>query len=144
MEVAKILGNQRLFDPGNTKGVKDFQIRRLSAEKRTNPSKFGSFDLVEKGRGEFTSDRLEAIHSRLNSIAKSVRFVDRTMELTEKYIEQMFDAELQIPGRNHRDVVKMLKPGEQLSQNGDISGGFFMLHKLRHQRKLQQLIDEVS
>jgi hypothetical protein len=89
MEIAKILGNQKLFDPGNTKGVKNFQIRRLSAEKSTDPSKFGSFELVEEGRGQFTSDRLEAIHSRLNSIAKSIRFVDRTMELTEKYIEQM-------------------------------------------------------
>jgi hypothetical protein len=89
MEVAKILGNQRLFDQGNTKGVKDFQIRRLSAEKSTNLSKFGSFNLVEEDRGQFTSNRLEAIHARLNSIAKSIRFVDRTMELTEKYIEQM-------------------------------------------------------
>lgn len=77
---------------------------RVSAEstKYTGPSKprlitsnphksqeTGFSDVVPAHGRRLGSDRLDAIHSKLNNIAQSIRFVDRTAERIETFIDKM-------------------------------------------------------
>jgi hypothetical protein len=82
----------------NIGNIRDLQVsaeptkRTGSSEPRSITHKSheaGLSDVVPAHGGRLASDRLDAIHSRLNNIAQSIRFVDRTAERIETFIDEM-------------------------------------------------------
>ena len=72
----------------------DSLSHRLSTNKIAMSSKDGSRGSTEPLKGHFGVDKLETIHSRFNSVARTIRVADENMGKIENYIDRM-KAELQ-------------------------------------------------
>ena len=62
---------------------------RLSTHKITMSPKDGSRGSTEPLKGHFGVDKLETIHSRFNSVARTIRVADENMGKIENYIDRM-------------------------------------------------------
>ena len=62
---------------------------RLSTNKITLSQKDGSRGSTEPLKGHFGVDKLETIHSRFNSVARTIRVADENMGKIENYIDSM-------------------------------------------------------
>ncbi len=78
----------------------DSLSHRLSTNKITMSSKDGSPGSTEPPEGHFGVDKLETIHSRVNSVARTIRVADENMGKIENYIDRM-KAELQRIVKNY-------------------------------------------
>ena len=78
----------------------DSLSHRLSTNKTTTSSKDGSRGSTEPQKGHFGVDKLETIHSRFNSVARTIRVADENMEKIENYIDKM-KTELQRMVKNY-------------------------------------------
>ena len=67
----------------------DSLSHRLSTNKATMSSKDGSRGSTEPLKGHFGVDKLETIHSRFNSVARTMRVADENMGKIENYIDRM-------------------------------------------------------
>ena len=72
----------------------DSLSHRLSTDKITMSPKDGLRGSTEPPEGHFGVDKLETIHSRFNSVARTIRVADENMGKIENYIDRM-KAELQ-------------------------------------------------
>lgn len=97
MEIASnIPVNGPAFRFSQSRPAKTFDSlsHRPSTNKITMSPKDGLRGLPEPLKGHFGVDRLEAIYSRLNSVARTIRVADENMGKIENYIDRM-KAELQ-------------------------------------------------
>ena len=67
----------------------DSLSHRLSTNKITMSPKDGSRGSTEPPEGHFGVDKLETIHSRFNSVARTIRVADESMGKIENYIDRM-------------------------------------------------------
>ena len=67
----------------------DSLSHRLSTNKITMSSKDGSRGSTEPPEGHFGVDKLETIHSRFSSVARTIRVADENMGKIENYIDSM-------------------------------------------------------
>lgn len=67
----------------------DSLSHRLSTNKVTMSSKEGSRGSTEPQKGHFGVDKLETIHSRFNSVARTIREADENMGKIENYVDRM-------------------------------------------------------
>jgi hypothetical protein len=67
----------------------DSLSHRLSTNKITLSQKDGSRGSTEPLKGHFGVDKLETIHSRFNSVARTIRVADENMGKIENYIDRM-------------------------------------------------------
>jgi hypothetical protein len=104
----EIANNIRVSGPAfrfsQSRPVKTFDSlsHRLSTVKITMSPKDGLRGSTEPLKGHFGVDKLEAIHSTFNSVARTIRVVDENMGKIENYIDRM-------KGELHR-IVKNYPP----------------------------------
>ena len=67
----------------------DSLSHRLSTNKIPMSPKEGSRGSTEPLKGHFGVDKLETIHSRFNSVARTIRVADENMGKIENYIDRM-------------------------------------------------------
>ena len=91
----EITNNIRVSGPafrfGQSQPAKTFDSlsHRLSTNKITMSPKDGSRGSTEPLKGHFGVDKLETIHSRFNSVARTIRVADENMGKIENYIDRM-------------------------------------------------------
>ncbi len=79
------------FRFGQSRPAKTFDLlsHRLSTNKITMSPKDGSRGSTEALKGYFGVDKLETIHSRFNSVARTIRIADENMGKIENFIDRM-------------------------------------------------------
>ncbi len=91
----EITSNIRVSGPAfrfsQSRPVKTFDSlsHRLSTNKITMSLKDCSRGLTEPQKGHFGVDKLETIHSRFNSVARTIRIADENMGKIENFIDRM-------------------------------------------------------
>lgn len=89
MKTSNIAIDSDLRASGESTKRVSFSKPEFSTSNIKKSQKAGLSAVVQARGVRFTSERLDAIHSRLNNIAQSIRFVDRTTERIETFIDKM-------------------------------------------------------
>ena len=92
MEIAnniRVSGPAFRFSQSRPAKTFDSLSHRLSTNKITMSPKDGSRGSTEPSEGYFGVGKLETIHSKFNSVARTIRVADESMEKIENYIDRM-------------------------------------------------------